>query len=179
MLTIKMPPEFHIGATYDCILNGDHCAVTWKDKDHLILVDDDGRPDERRILFSHQEVSGDRTFYGDDPETAAEVKARAIERQRETFALPRDAAFHQSFKPHGEAVDLLARIAASSSEFAAEAGEVLAHWRAGLATPEQMAVLEANSELEVGVGAVTSPSKGKGYWLSTWSWTFDPNTDET
>jgi hypothetical protein len=82
------------------------------------------------------------------------------------------AAFHQDFIPHGHAVDLLVKIAASDARFAADARAVLEEWRNGLATPEQMRRVVTNDELEVGGGAVVSEADD-GYWITTWTWVGD------
>jgi len=75
-----------------------------------------------------------------------ERQEHAIELQWEIAALPPSAAFHQSFIPHGDAVDLLVKIAVSGSRFAADARSVLEEWRNGLTTSEQI----PNHEPEVG-----------------------------
>ena len=103
-------------------------------------------------------------------------KARSIEIQREILAQPPDTAFHQSFIPAWHAVRLLATIGASDSPWADDALTILRGWRRSLATPEQMAMVETDDDLEIGGGACISPAQGEGYWITTWTWIHEPRT---
>jgi hypothetical protein len=98
-----------------------------------------------------------------------ERQIHAILIQREIAKLPAGSAFEQSFIPANRAVKLLAEIAASSTAFAPIARDVLDEWRAGLATPDQVAAVKTGPELDVYTGAVVSPSD-EGYWILTWTW---------
>lgn len=82
-----------------------------------------------------------------------------------------DAPFILSFYPANDAVKLLADIAAdSSSPHKDRAADVLLHWQSSLATPEQIARVQTNDDLEVDDhGAAVSEGDG-GYWVQAWVW---------
>src|SRR5690242_459023 len=103
-------------------------------------------------------------------------KADHIQWQQEALSTPPDQPWTCSFDGHNMAVKLLAKVAAADREFADEAREVLQHWRAALATPDEMALVDTHTASELCAAAVTSrvPEEG-GLWISTWTWVYcDP-----
>ena len=79
--------------------------------------------------------------------------------------------FPATFAPHARAIKLLALIANDEySQHRHEARDALTAWRESLATPEQIAAVETDDDLEIDdKGACVSPSLG-GYFIQTWTW---------
>jgi hypothetical protein len=61
MFVMHMPESFKIGDSADCNINGEPVRLTWRDKNTLVIGDDDARA----ILTSHVE-NGLRCFFCGD-----------------------------------------------------------------------------------------------------------------
>jgi hypothetical protein len=61
MFMMHMPEDFKIGDSVDCRINGEPARLTWRDKDTLVI----GEDDVRAILTTHIE-NGLRCFFCGD-----------------------------------------------------------------------------------------------------------------
>jgi hypothetical protein len=61
MFVMHMPESFKIGDSADCNISGEPARLTWRDKDTLVI----GNDDARTILSSHVE-NGLRCFFCSD-----------------------------------------------------------------------------------------------------------------
>ncbi len=79
--------------------------------------------------------------------------------------------FEITFAPAQMAVDLLAKIANEpDNPHYTAAWVALEAWRSSLATPEQIAMVETNDELEIDdAGACVSEGED-GFFIQTWTW---------
>jgi hypothetical protein len=79
--------------------------------------------------------------------------------------------FDITFAPAADAVNLLAQIANdAASPYAEQAAAIIEKWRASLAKPWQIAMVETSEELEIDdAGAAVSEGED-GFFVQTWSW---------
>jgi hypothetical protein len=66
MFMMHMPEDFKIGDSADCHINGEPARLTWRDKDTLVI----GEDDVRTILTTHIE-NGLRCFFCGDRDVPA------------------------------------------------------------------------------------------------------------
>ncbi len=77
-----------------------------------------------------------------------------------------------SYTPVSEMLELLTKIANGEEVSKADALDAVQSWQAGLATPEQIALVPTSDELEVddhGAG-ISEPGDGSGFFIQTWTW---------
>jgi hypothetical protein len=87
--------------------------------------------------------------------------------------------FKLTFAPAQAAVNVLAKIANDpANPLYAEAWNAFESWRASLATPEQIAMVDTGDELEVDSAGACISAGDDGFFIQTWTW-IECSTDDS